>query len=241
MQHKHLFKIYSLSSLLFVCGFLIGFFLLFFMNRIFQVQHIYLIGGTSEEKVAITNMLKGTSTLLTSASQMSQTVSGQFPIFMIKDIHIQWPSTVSLIIEKRKSLAYLISDNGYFTLSKDGIILAKERSELIPSPSIRFYQTVHHLEYQKGQSIGFKAIKRALLFISLLEDVGFNTETVAIDSVDMIACKTKGFEVVFSQSRLVDLQSHELRQISRQIKAGALRIERLDLRFEKPVVQLPQK
>ena len=57
----------------------------------------------------------------------------------------------------------------------------------------------------------------------------------------MIACKTRGFEVVFSQSRPVDLQSHEVKQITRQIKVGALRIERLDLRFDKPVVKLPQK
>ena len=66
-------------------------------------------------------------------------------------------------------------------------------------------------------------------------------ETVAIDSVDMIACKTKGFEIAFSQTRPVDLQIHEVRQIIRQIKVGALQVERLDLRFEKPVVQLPKK
>jgi hypothetical protein len=82
---------------------------------------------------------------------------------------------------------------------------------------------------------------RTLGFISLLADEGYVVETVAIDSVDMIACKTKGFEVAFSQTRPVEQQQHEVRQIIRQIKAGALRIERLDLRFDKPVVQLPQK
>ena len=151
------------------------------------------------------------------------------------------PNTIVLTIESEKPFAYLKTDNGYLTLSKSGAILFKERSKDIPYPSLNFYQTLYHSEYQVGQYIGFSAIKKALTFIELLRGEGYATETVAIDSVDMIACKTKGFEVVFSQSRSVDLQSHEVKQIIRQIKVGALRIERLDLRFDKPVVQLPQK
>lgn len=187
MLHKHLFKKYFISSLLFLAGLLIGFFFLFYITSTFRIKN----GGTQ----------------------------------VAKDV----------------PFAYLRTDYGYLALSKKGTVIMKERSTDIPHPAISFYQTIHHSEYQVGQGIGFTAIKRALIFVALLEDEGYQTETVAIDSVDMIACKTKGFEVVFSQSRPIELQSHEVRQIISQIKVGTLRIERLDLRFKKPVVQLPQK
>ena len=154
---------------------------------------------------------------------------------------VSFPNSLSLVVEDEKPLAYLRTDYGYLSLSGKGIILKKERAPDAPFPLISFYQIIHHSEYQVGQRIGFTAIKRVLLFITLLKDEGYQTETIAIDSVDMIACKTKGFVVIFSQSRAVQLQSHELRQIIRQLKTGALQVERLDLRFDKPVVQLSEK
>jgi hypothetical protein len=186
-------------------------------------------------------ILKNLSTLTTQESEIKRIITARFPTMRIINSEIRYPNKLLLTIENEKPLAYLRTDYGYLSLSKGGTVLKKERSTETPHPFITFYQIIHHTEYQVGQQVGFAAIERALLFVSLLADEGYQTETVAIDSVDMIACKTKGFEVAFSQSRGADLQTHELRQIIRQLKAGALRIERLDLRFDKPVVQLPKK
>jgi hypothetical protein len=181
------------------------------------------------------------STLTTQPTEMISTLHNRFPTIQIREAHIQFPNTLILTIEKEKPIGYLVTDHGYMSLAKSGTIITKERLPDVPSPVITFHQTIHHSEYQMGQRIGYTAIERALTFISLLTDEGYQVETVAIDSVDMIACKTKGFEIAFSQSRPVELQTHEVRQIIRQVKAGVLKIARLDLRFDKPVVQLPQK
>jgi len=217
-----------------------GFFLLLYVNNTFRVRYIEVFGGTQEEVKIFSTLLKGLSTLTVQPPEIQRIILMRFPTMKIKESRIQFPNTLVLVIEKEKPFAYLQTDYGYLALSKSGTIVMKERAVDIPHPSITFYQTVHHSEYQMGQHIGFAAVERALVFTALLADEGYETETVAIDSVDMIACKTKGFEVAFSQSRPVGLQSHELRQIIRQIKAGALRIRRLDLRFDKPVVQLLQ-
>lgn len=142
------------------------------------------------------------------------------------------------IKKKETPLAYLQSTAGYIALSKNGVVLYKIRSADIPHPAITMFQPIHHTEYQTGQKIGYTVLERTLTFILLLQDLGYSVETVAIDSVDMIACKIKGVEVVFSQTRPTEMQAHEARQIIRQIKAGVMRIKRLDLRFDKPVVQL---
>lgn len=212
-----------------------------FVTTLFRIQAIEVFGVTQAERITIIRLLKQKSILSIHPSQVKKEIEERFPSMEVKDVQILFPSTIILSVEKEKPFAYLQSDLGYFVLSKKGTILSKERSQDHPSPSIMFYQTLHHVAYQMGQKIGFSAIMRTLGFISLLADEGYVVETVAIDSVDMIACKTKGFEVAFSQTRPVEQQQHEVRQIIRQIKAGALRIERLDLRFDKPVVQLPQK
>ena len=240
MLHKHLFKKYFISSLLFLGGLLIGFFLLYYTNNTFRIHSVKISGGTQEERETISLLFKGLLTLPLQSAEVQRIVSMRYPIMKIKENHIQFPSTLILVVEKDTPFAYLRTDYGYLALSKNGTIVTKERSINTPHPSITFYQTVHHTEYQTGQHIGFTAVERALTFIALLADEGYATETVAIDSVDMIACKTKGFEVAFSQSRPVELQSHEMRQIVRQIKAGLMRIKHLDLRFDKPVVQLLQ-
>lgn len=241
MLQKHLFKKYLLTSLLFLIGLLIGFFLLSYINSLFRIQHIEVIGVSSEERKRLSLLLKGVSTLTVQPSEIQKLITMQFPLMKVKESRIQFPSRLILVVEKDKPIAYLRTDSGYMALSKKGMIVRRERISDIPNPTISFYQTVHHSEFQIGQYIGYTAVKRALIFIALLVDEGYELETVAIDSVDMIACKTKGLDIIFSQSRPVELQLFEAGQIIRQIKGGALRIARLDLRFDKPVVQLLQK
>ncbi len=241
MLHRHLFKRYFIVSLLFIIGVLIGFFLLWEINTTFRIKNVEAFGVTTEERKTILVLFNGMSTLTFHQTIVKDAIQSRYPAIIIKDSHIQFPNTLILVVEKEKPEVYLKTDHGYLALSKTGVILKKERSSDTPFPFITFYQPILHLEYQVGQNIGFSAIIRAIQFVSILKAEGYQVETVAIDSVDMIACKTRGFEVVFSQTRPIDLQAHEVKQIIRQIKVGALRIGRLDLRFDKPVVQLPQK
>jgi hypothetical protein len=241
MQHKHLLKKFFIFSFLFIAGVLIGVSLLIFIKNTFCIQNIEVFGASQEEQVVIVKLLKQRSVFTTQPPLIKKIIETRFSYIKVKKVQIVLPSTIVISVEKEKPLAYLQTDYGYLVLSKNGTILKKVRSKETPFPFLIFYQKPHHSEYQMGQKIGFSVIMRTLGFISLLADEGYRVETVAIDSVDMIACKTKGFEVAFSQTRPIELQQHEVRQIVRQIKAGALQIVRLDLRFDKPVVHLPQK
>ena len=241
MPHKRLFKKYFFLSFLFIIGVAIGVISLLYLDTTFRIKKVEVFGVSIDETKTITTLYQSKSIFLLQQKDIKNILSVRFPAMSIHSYSIQYPNTLVLHIEKEKPEAYLQTDYGYLALSKTGLVVMKERGEIVPSPSIVFYQTISHYEYQMGQQIGYDAIKRALTFIALLDEEGYGTETVAIDSVDMIACKTKGFEIAFSQTRPVDLQTHETKQIIRQIKAGALRIERLDLRFEKPIVQLLKK
>lgn len=241
MQHKHLLKKYFAPSLLFILGIVLGVASLMYIIRMFQISSIEVFGVGKEERDIINSLLIKRSLFTTQPSEIKKIIMTRFPALDVKEVQILLPSTLIISAVKEKPFAQLETDYGYLVLSQQARVIRKERSQEKPAPFITFYQTVHQSEYQVGQKIGYAGIEKALGFISLLQEEGYVVETVAIDSVDMIACKTKGFEVAFSQTRPVLLQQHEVRQIVRQIKAGALRIERLDLRFDKPVVQLPPK
>jgi len=241
MQQKRWFTKYFIPSILFLLGVLLGLASLNYFNSTFRFTAFDIQGGSETEKNNIISTLKHSKTFTASCDEISRNIHTRFPHLQVKTCTITYPNRLSLSIYKEAAFAYLKTDLGYITLSKNGIILAKERNTISPQPAITFFQTVPHTQYQVGEKITFSAIQRALYFLTLMDEVGYRVETVAIDSVDMIACKTKGFEVYFSQTRELRLQSNEVRQLVRQLKAGALKIVRLDLRFDKPVVQLPKK
>lgn len=241
MQQKRWFTKYSIPSILFLLGVVLGVYVVVLIQTTFRFTTFDIHGGNEIEKNNIISTLKNTKTFTTSCADISRNIHTRLPHLQVKICTITYPNALYLSLHKETAFAFLKTDSGYITLSKNGIILAKERNNIIPQPAVTFFQTVPHSQYQVGEKITFSAIQRALYFLALMDEIGYRVETVAIDSVDMIACKTKGFEVYFSQTRELRLQSNEVRQLARQLRAGALKIVRLDLRFDKPVVQLPKK
>lgn len=225
-------------SLLFILGACIGFFLLYRYNTVFDVTSVSVIGGNKEEKKAIHSLLIGKNILFLNDSDIALQVRARFPGLTVREVEKRYPNSVTLMIASEKPFASLVTDGGYLSVSQNGTVLQKVRGKTPPEPAVNFYQPIRHNEYQMGQVVTYAQLQKAFTFIRTLTDEGFRVETVAIDSVDMIACKTRGFTVAFSQKRDTDLQKYELRQLVKQLKIGTLRVKRLDLRFDKPVVEL---
>lgn len=238
MPHIRLSKHSIVRSILFLLGATIGFFLLYRYGTIMQITSVTVIGAGKEEKKTIESFLKKKNILFLNESDVALQVRSRFPALTVREIEKRFPGSLTVVITSEKPFAFLTTDNGYLSISEKGTILQKVRDKETPEPAIQFYQSIRHNEYQMGQVITYAQLQKTLLFVRALIDEGFKVETVAIDSVDMIACKTRGFTVAFSQKRDTELQKYELRQLVKQLKIGTLRVKRLDLRFDKPVVEL---
>ncbi len=234
----HLSKQFYTRSFLFICGAVLGFFVLFYFNSSFKIQKVLVIGSSAEEKKVIETFFMKKNLLFLQDKDIVSHIIDRFPMLTITRIDRQYPNTLMLYLLVEKPFASILTDGGYISVSQKGIVLKKERNGPAPSPEISFYQPIRHNEYQVGQVVSYAQIQKTLVFLKVLVDEGYQVETVAIDSVDMIACKTRGFTVAFSQKRETELQKYELRQLVKQLKIGALRVKRLDLRFDKPVVEL---
>lgn len=238
MPHIRLSKHSIARSLLFLLGAVIGFFLLYRYGTILEISSVIVIGASKEEKIVIASFLKKKNLLLLNETDVALQVRSRFPALTVREITKNYPGSLTVVITSEKPFAFLVTDNGYLSISQKGTVLEKVRDKKTPEPAIQFYQSIRHNEYQMGQVITYVQLQKALVFVRTLLDEGFKVETVAIDSVDMIACKTRGFTVAFSQKRDTELQKYELRQLVKQLKIGTLRVKRLDLRFDKPVVEL---
>lgn len=238
MPHIHLSKHSIARSLLFILGALVGFFLVYRYSTLLDVTSVSVIGASKEQKKVIAEFLLKKNMFFLNEKDVALQVRSRFPALTVVDIEKRYPGLLTLTIASEKPFAYLVTDNGYVSVSQKGTVLEKVRGKTTPEPAVNFYQPIRHNEYQMGQVVTYAQLQKALLFIRALTDEGFRVETVAIDSVDMIACKTRGFTVAFSQKRDTELQKYELRQLVKQLKIGTLRVKRLDLRFDKPVVEL---
>lgn len=238
MPHIRLSKHFIVRSLLFVLGACIGFFLLYRYSTLLDVTSVSIIGASKEEKKTIESFLLKKNMFLLRDADVIEQVRSRFPALTVTEIEKRYPGSLTLIIASEKPFASIVTDSGYLNVSQKGTVIQKVRGKTPPEPAIHFYQPVRHNEYQMGQVVTYTQLQKTLVFIRTLTEEGFRVETVAIDSVDMIACKTRGFTVAFSQKRDTELQKYELRQLVKQLKIGTLRVKRLDLRFDKPVVEL---
>ncbi len=240
MPHKRSLPNLFVKIVLFVFGCCAGFFLVSYGANAFHIKTVEVSGMPDKEKAAVVSILKGQSTFFFNENQSRKIISSRIPALEDLTLTLYYPDKIVVYGHIAAPVAYLVSDEGYLTLSGQGIIIAKTRatSDELPKPAMYLYEIVHHNAYQAGQSIDYSSVKRALLFLRLLHDEGYSVERVDIDSVDMIACKEAGVDILFSQTKSIETQQNEFKQIAKQMKIGALRVVRLDLRFSKPVVEL---
>jgi len=238
MQLKPLPRRFFIPSLFLTGGVLIGILLYYLFTVSYVYTHIMLKGLEQNETESITSSLSHKSVFLYSEARVKQLLYER--IAGIKDVHIQivLPNTIDIIVQKKSAFALIKTEGGYFVVAADGEIIQKTTNPPIQLPLISFFQPLRYLDYQRGQKIEFSAIKKALYFITIVESSGHLVDSVAIDSVDMIACKTRTVELIFSQSRSEKQQAHEIIQVLKRLQVGDLNVRRIDLRFNKPVLEL---
>jgi len=238
MPHKRSLPSLFIKVVLFLLGCGIGFFAVSNLTALFHVRTVEIKGLPEKEKTIITSLVKGKSTILFDDEKYKKMFQSRIPSLKDVSLTLYYPDKIIISGNIATSVVNLVSDEGYLSLSENGVILEKKRGDTVPSPSVYMYQTVHHNAYQAGQSINYSSVKKAIQFVKLLKSEGYSVERVDIDSVDMIACKVAEVDILFSQTKSIETQQHEFTQIAKQMKIGALRVVRLDLRFSKPVVEL---
>ncbi|MBI4974164.1 FtsQ-type POTRA domain-containing protein [Candidatus Roizmanbacteria bacterium] len=152
----------------------------------------------------------------------------------------KYPQTLILTVSTDEPLLYFESDSGYFALNQEGKILSKWKELPVMSdlPIIHYFEKFHFSSYQPGDRLSYKDIIMALKIAKKMMGMGMKINTIDIDGVDMIGFRLKGKVIVFSSEKDIDTQIYQLEQIVHQFKIQGTDFKRLDLRFNRPVLEL---
>jgi len=223
--------------LLFILLCLISFLILFFVYQFFLIKNIQFV---SEQKFSLANKdeLINKSLLLVDEDEISKKIIKEN--YLLKTVIVKkvWPNNLKISVTFYEPCASLIVNIGFFNLSCDGRILQKIKDSQQNLPVINYYQKLNAGSFQTGDWIDYKDIKQTLFFIDKLKQINLRPLTIDIKGQDMLVFNLNDSRIiVFSNSKDKDVQDYQLELIVKQFKIEGREFKKIDLRFEKPIIQ----
>ena len=213
--------------------------LLFFFYE-WRVKTIKIEGIPKETVLYGLENVKNIPLLTLSSHGVEEQMKKSNPFIARIQVAKKYPQTLILTISTDEPLAYFESDSGFFALNQEGKVLSKLKEKETPTdlPVIRYFEKLHFASYQPGDSLSYKDINMALKFLKKMSGMGMKINTIDIDGVDMIGFNLKRKTITFSSEKDIDPQLYQLEQIVHQFKIQGTDFKKLDLRFNRPILEL---
>lgn len=151
------------------------------------------------------------------------------------------PDTLVVVAKKRAAIAALEVDGGFFILSKDAVLLLKDRQPIEKTnlPKILYYQKFNLTEYAAGESIEIKDIAVGLFFIEKIENMGILVDRLDIVSPRMLLLVSKnGKKYLFTTEKDEEIQVEQVSLLLKKMITEKRDYNGIDVRYNKPVLQL---
>lgn len=213
-------------------------FLLIVIYTIYAFYHKYdlktVIIISSQNTIKGLNILNGANLLTADSSRISNILKKQnqslFSIGMVK----KYPQTLIFEIENRYPIAYLIRSKNNLYIDKEGIIFTSNINyQNIPAIDVT------QITISEGQRADWK-IQKA---ISIIDE--FRKQSIIIDQILIDDASNNfniklagGLEILLSFNSDTATKASSLQAILKRFKIVGKNINRVDFRFDKPVVIL---
>lgn len=215
---------------------LISFLFLFFVYNFFLIKNIQLI---SDKEFSLTNKNKliNKSLLFADQDQIAKEIIKENFLLKTAIVDKVWPDTLKISVSFYEPCVSLIVNRGLFNLSCDGRILQKIKDSQPYLPIINYYQKLNSGSFQTGDWIDYKDIKQTLFFIDKLKQINIIPLTIDIKGQDMLIFNLiDNRKIIFSNNKDEEVQDYQLELIIRQFKIEGKEFEKIDLRFDKPII-----
>jgi len=155
---------------------------------------------------------------------------------IVKNLKIKkvLPNKLVFELEKRKEVAVLgfETTKDFFLVDEEGVVIKKENNPLLPLILLS-----QQLDLNIGQQVSQREIIEAIKFLTNLRLNLFEPKIAKITSPYSLTVWLKdGEEVVFSLKKEIQIQVDSLQFILSRSKIEGKGVKRIDLRFDKPVV-----
>lgn len=201
-----------------------------------RITSIEIIGNTQKDVYGL-QAYNGRSILFTSENEIASHLLQQNVWWSAVTVQKKYPNRLAVSVTMAIPTAYLFQDMRYFLLSESGRVLQKEASKSYSLPTIKYYETISSLFQGVGETIDLKDITKSLMLIKGARKIGLAPDSVDIDSRDMVALQIGSKRIEFSIGKAGEIQLYQLERIVRQFKIEGKTYKRIDLRFDKPIVE----
>jgi len=206
----------------------------------FRVKLIRVEGTLKDVTLFGLEDLKDKRIVFLSTKKTEEQIKQINPFLSSVVIKKRYPSTLDITIEQAAPYIYLKADPGLLVLNLDGRIMQKIKdikgNPILPY--LTYFQKFNYASYQPGDIIDLREIKMALIFVKKVTDAGLKVNTIDIDGVGVIGLHLKGKTILFSSEKDVESQVYQMEQIVHQFKIQGKDFKKLDLRFNRPVLEL---
>jgi len=223
--------------LLFIFLCILFFSILFFVNQFFLIKKIQIVSDR-EFLFANRDELINKNLIFVNQNEIANKIVKENSFLRKVIVNKIWPVTLKLTVYFHEPIALLIVNQGFLNLSIDGRILSKTKEVYTDLPIINYYQKLSSNSFQIGDRIDYKDIQQTLFFIDKLEQINLKPLTIDIKGQDMLLFKLSSEKIiVFSSQKERQFQIYQLEIIVKQFKIKGKEFKKIDLRFDKPIIQ----
>lgn len=210
---------------------------LFLLYSILSIKTIEIDNTNPTSTISGLNQYMGKSLLLLSGAELEKKLKSKNPFLKNVSAVKKYPSTLILTADYYSAEVELNVGTGYFLISEDGRILAKNKKSRGDKTIVNFYQKLNYYSYNSGDYLDINDINESIYYVRLLENLGIKVDNLDIKDRDMLLCNIGSKEIIFTTSKSREQQSYELTQIIKQFKITGTDYRTIDLRFEKPIIK----
>ncbi len=220
-----------MTKLLPALVFIVVLILLVFFLPVFKIKNLEISQNKdclSSQDVISKNKLQGRNILLFNTSPLEAGLKQNYGCIDALKISKKYPSTLKLEVKVKGPVAKIADTN--FTITEEGVV----SQEPTNGPSL-FLGDRSHLKH------GQKLNKPEVIFATRLAAVIVKSDFIAsnlriLGPLTVAAYNREGVVVLFSPKKTAAEQVDSLQQILGKAKIDAIKIAKIDLRFEKPII-----
>lgn len=209
-------------------------------DGVFRVKYIRVAGVRAGYPLYGLEALKNKRMPLLSEAKAKEVVQSANPHLGTVSVKKTLPDTLELQVAPAKPVLLFKAEGGYFVLDAAGKIIAKTKTVdgYGALPVLNYFQRIHYANVQPGSELRMSDLLMAVKFLQKVRSLGMEVITIDIDGVDVIGLNLNKQAILFSSEKDVESQVYQLEQILRQFKVQGRDFVKLDLRFNRPVLEL---
>lgn len=233
------FVIHKDFTIALILAAMVVFFVCLYGSSFFFTKTIIIQGYNKKEPLYGLKALSLMSLLFTDETVIQNHLLHSNPKFLDITIKKQFPSTISLRVTVNEPVAYVALAKGYAVVGRKGKVLEHRTKKNASYPAIYFYQPLDN-NLKTGQTVSYSELNIAFSIIDKFKSMHIDIDSVDISSLHVVRLTLKGkpIEILLSTERSVDLQLYYIEKFMKKSKITGTQYKRIDVRFDKPVIEL---